>query len=88
MRRTVSSVAINFKPKRKIGFDAVAFYDAIRAVAERRGISMYQVGKLTHVNSATVSRMKTKDTAPDTPSLLSMCKWAGVDPRPFFKEVS
>jgi len=68
-------------------FDLVGFTEAFSAVVRHRGVTQVEVAQMTGVSNVTISRMKVyaeKGQMPDTPSLLALAHWAGINPMKFF----
>lgn len=66
------------KPRR-FAFDSAGLHAEIKRVAQERGLSMWQVHIETGVDSATLSRMRSKGEVPDGINLASLARWSGID---------
>jgi hypothetical protein len=60
------------------GFNAEAFYKALKATVESRRTTWKQVGLDTGVGTTTLSRMS-DGRQPDAGSLVALAAWAGLD---------
>ena len=59
-------------------FNAPAFFKALQATVEARGVTWKQVSVQTGVSTTTLARMATGRN-PDAASLAALCAWAGLN---------
>lgn len=64
------------------GFDFTAFYRALDATREARGLTWKQVADEAKVNASTLARMA-KDRRPDAAGLAALAAWSGLNPGDF-----
>ena len=64
------------------GFDGNAFYRALEATVQSRGITWKQVALETKVGASTLTRMA-QGKKPDAASLAALGAWAGLNPTDF-----
>jgi transcriptional regulator with XRE-family HTH domain len=64
--------------KRKGWFDAQAFYEALDAVRQARGLTWKQVAAESGVSASTLTRMA-QGKRPDVDGLAALVAWAGLD---------
>jgi transcriptional regulator with XRE-family HTH domain len=69
---------------RKAAFDGSAFYSALDATRDARGLNWKQVAGETGVNASTLTRMG-KGKRPDLDSLATLYTWAGLNPSDFVR---
>jgi transcriptional regulator with XRE-family HTH domain len=69
---------------RKAAFDGGAFYRALDATRDSRGLNWKQVAEETGVNASTLTRMG-QGKRPDLDSLAALYTWAGLDPDDFVR---
>lgn len=60
------------------GFDATAFYVALKTTVESRKVTWKKVSQDTGVGTTTLSRMA-DGRQPDAGSLIALAAWAGLD---------
>jgi transcriptional regulator with XRE-family HTH domain len=68
----------------KAAFDGAAFYSALDAERESRGLNWKQVSAETSVSASTLTRMG-QGARPDLDGLASLCAWSGLDPEEFIR---
>jgi transcriptional regulator with XRE-family HTH domain len=68
----------------KAAFDGAAFYSALDAERESRGLNWKQVASETYVSASTLTRMA-KGARPDLDGLAALCAWSGLDPEEFIR---
>lgn len=59
------------------GFNFPAFYRALQATAEAKGLTWKQVSQATGVSTTTLARMAS-GRKPDAASIAAICAWAGL----------
>jgi hypothetical protein len=69
---------------KKAAFDSSAFYSALDAERESRGLNWKQVAAETYVSASTLTRMG-KGARPDLDGLAALCAWSGLDPEDFIR---
>jgi transcriptional regulator with XRE-family HTH domain len=69
---------------RKAAFDGGAFYSALDATRDSRGLNWKQVAEETGVNASTLTRMG-QGKRPDLDSLAALYTWAGLNPNDFVR---
>lgn len=72
---------------KKNDFDAPAFYAAIEAAVNARGITWKQLAQDTGVSATTLARMATGRN-PDAASVAALCSWATLNLADFVGGVS
>ncbi|MBI4291295.1 MAG: helix-turn-helix transcriptional regulator [Betaproteobacteria bacterium] len=60
------------------GFDFPAFYRALQATVESKGVSWKQLAQHTGVSPTTLARMAS-GRKPDAASIAALCAWAGLN---------
>lgn len=65
-------------------FDAPAFFAALDAEREARGMTWKQVAAEAGVSASTLTRMG-QGRRPDVDSLAALAAWSGLDPKAFFR---
>lgn len=68
----------------KAAFDGGAFYSALDAEREARGLNWKQVAAETYVSASTLTRMG-QGKRPDLDSLAALCTWSGLDWEDFIR---
>jgi len=65
-------------------FDHNAFYDALDATRQARGLTWKQVASEAGVSPSTLTRLG-QGKRPDVDSLADLCSWAGLDADEYMK---
>ena len=77
----------NLSPENNRGFDAEAFYKALKTTVELRPTTWKQVSAETGVSVTTLSRMS-DGRQPDAGSLAALAAWAGLNISDFVSGIS
>ncbi len=68
-------------------FDAVRFSVAVQMKRKMCNLSTKELGEITSLSSATISRIEQEEYAPEMVTFLRLCDWLDLEPQQFFKKV-